>query len=225
MRKAVLLALVGLAAVGLAPSAGANVLFSGPGTSNLTDVACPTSRTCVAVGYPAHFGGKMKFVLIHVGTADVEPSVSTSYPIDGMGGPTGIACPTSTKCEVVGYSPDNTGSVIAPIDVASRTAGTAVSLPGLSSAFAIAWPTTTTGLAGIACADSSDCTAVGYGGPSGSEGAVVSITAPASVTKGALDSSNGEISDVACPSGATCEGVTVDSDASGTQGASVPIDL
>jgi len=184
------------AALSVAPAAAANTILDVPGTATLSDVACQTHRTCEAVGPASVYPHAARFVAIHVGTVDTGPSVGASHPIAGVTSPTGIACPTSSICEVVGFDVDG-NSVIVPVDLATNTAGTPVSLPGWDEAFALACPAATS------------CELVGYGGaPSGFAGLVapVSIAADGTPTIGTTtpDSDVAAFYDVACPSSSTC---------------------
>jgi hypothetical protein len=89
------------------------------------------------------------------GTAQAAPGTQNLF---------GVACPTSTTCELVGY--DGSNGVVAPIT--SGSPRTAQPVSG------------TANLRGVACPSSTTCEAVGYNGSN--EGVAVPITVAQAVS-------------------------------------------
>jgi uncharacterized repeat protein (TIGR02543 family) len=101
----------------------------------------------------------------------------------------GVACPSATTCEAVGYNSTPEGVVV---PITSGVPGSPVTVSGTSE------------LLGVACPSATTCEAVGYN--SSDEGVVVPITSgvPGSpVTVSGTEFLNG----VACPSTTTCDAV------------------
>ena len=136
-----------------------------------------------------------------VALAVAETSASAGVSTQTVTGTTqleGVACPSATTCEAVGYNSTPEGVVV---PITSGVPGTPVTVSGTSE------------LLGVACPSATTCEAVGYN--SSDEGVVVPITSgvPGNpVTVSGTEFLNG----VACPSTTTCEAVggtevTVDS--------------
>jgi uncharacterized repeat protein (TIGR02543 family) len=127
-----------------------------------------------------------------VALAVAETSASASVSTQTIPGTTqleGVACPSATTCEAVGYNSTPEGVVV---PITSGVPGSPVTVSGTSE------------LLGVACPSATTCEAVGYN--SSDEGVVVPITSgvPGSpVTVSGTEFLNG----VACPSTTTCDAV------------------
>lgn len=206
-----------------------------PGTAQtvpnifLSAVACPSVTTCVAVGSvavvfelsPIEILSQDEGVVVPITNGVPRaPVVNDGAPYFNAGGYPGIgqgdepgeellgvACPTVTTCEAVGYEfPRPAPSIYAEGIVVHITNGVADGTQITSE------PST---LFGVACADATTCEAVGYGSSTGTiisgvlQGVVVPII---SGTVGATRFVSGfdrrlALDGVACPNATTCEAV------------------
>jgi hypothetical protein len=164
-------------AVILAAAVPAQAGTTVPNTQDLVDVACPSSSSCIAVGYG---NGNGAVVPITHGVP------GTPHRVPGTAALSSVACPTSSTCYAVGI--DNllsTGQLVAIHD----------GLPGKPIAVKTKGVTTN----GIACVTSTTCYAVGG---SSNGGAVLTVTRGLPGKIKTVPSING-LNDISCPPNST----------------------
>jgi hypothetical protein len=135
--------------------------------------------------------------LVVLEVAGTPALASSTVAVSGTMDLYGVACPSATYCEAVGWNSSDEG-VIVPIT--SGTPGSAVVVTG------------TEFLDGIACPSATTCEAVGQN--SSGEGVIVPITSGTPGSAQVVSDTIG-LTGVACPSATTCEAVS--------NGAIVPI--
>lgn len=194
------------------PSAGAwasGNAVSGATVSALSQVVCPSTQACMAIGTG------------QVGTGPAAPIVISGTPANpllGLGStlnwtvdanPAGTAptsfselvCPSSTTCLVNGVGTVGTGSPQALIYSGA---------PGAATLANDAVAATTTSLTQVVCPSSSVCIAIGIGTASGSPGPIIlsgAIASPdtwSSPAAGGIPTAVTSVSAVACPNSTTC---------------------
>jgi photosystem II stability/assembly factor-like uncharacterized protein len=128
-----------------------------PNVSFLSAVACPTVKTCVAVGSKSvHGGHKQVGVVIRTHNGGATWTIQRIPP--GLNDLSGISCPSVSDCEAVGD-----GDLTA---LGTTDGGAAWTPQGV--------PSSVESLAGVACPSVSDCEAVGLTGSG--DGAAVGTT-------------------------------------------------
>jgi hypothetical protein len=175
-------AAVAAASVAARPDAPATTV---PGVGTLDAIACPSGKTCVAVGSNSDLSDA-KSVAINAATGAVKTwagGVAGVFPVS-------VACPAATRC--VAVSDDGVESV-AVANAAMKLTGT-VKEPsdGIVA------------MGSIACAGSAACYAVGFEGTeAASTGLLVKISAAGKILSTVKTSGTG-IGAIACPSASTC---------------------
>ncbi len=184
-------------------------------TSTLNGVACPSPAACEAVGFYTNSSGE--------GGTLAERWNSTKWAIQASPNPTGpfrseldgIACPSSTVCEAVGYYANSSGELV----LAERWNGTKWALQAAPN------PKGATGsiLDQVACLSPAACEAVGFYTNSSGEGGTLAErwngtkwTLQATPNPTSAASSN--LDGVACPSSTVCEAVGYYANSSGEGG-------
>ncbi len=158
------------------------------GTTYLYSVACPSATSCLAVGYY-----QMAFPPTGMVQGVVVPITNgisgTPQVVSGTSVLSGMACPSATTCEAVGY---NALGQVVVVPITNGTPGTAQVVAGTSF------------LSGVACPSATTCFAVGYNEiGQGSEGVVVPITNGIPGTPQVVSGIE-DLGSVACPTATTC---------------------
>ncbi|MFI5286459.1 MAG: hypothetical protein ACHQ4F_09075 [Candidatus Dormibacteria bacterium] len=173
----------------------------------LTAVACPSANDCTAVGqYSDRTGNQVTLAEQWNGTAwSIE---TTPLPANQVGGLEAVACSASSACTAAGYAYDAAGIRITLIEHWNGTAWAIQPTPNPAGAESSAF-------AGVACASTSACTAVGSSTTSagipetlaeqwnGTSWAIETTPNPPGATSSVLAA-------VACTSATTCSAVGSD---------------
>ena len=159
-------------------------------TATLTDMTCPTSDECIAVGYSGG-GGSYDGAVVESTTTRGATWVSDTLPasVATSTGLTAITCPTSTVCYAGGYS-----STLGTVVLVTTDGGASWTVQdGLSGE----------GFYSLACPSTSDCYGVGY---TNSNGNVVWATTTGGSTWSSLPipSTPSVLEGVTCVSVETC---------------------
>jgi hypothetical protein len=154
------------------------------GVAALNDIACPSSRTCVAVGLNEQVNGKSAIIAAATGKVRPWPGKLKALALEA------VACPDKSRCLTV--ADDAVASVSTSTGAMKVTAVPKAPANGIMA------------IGGIACAGSGNCYAVGYQGTGAKQQAiVVHLSAAGKLLKVMIDSGNG-ISAIACPTSKLC---------------------
>ena len=134
-------------------STGSPTIAPGYMANELKGVSCPSSGTCVAVGYYDYDNGGTENTLVD--TLASGTWTMTSSPDDGVNDNvlTAVSCPEPGWCAAVGYY-DVAGTDHTLVEVLSNGTWSVVPSPDPTSS--------TNALEGVSCASVSSCVAVGY---------------------------------------------------------------
>lgn len=159
-----------------------------PGESGpVESVACPSTKSCVAVGEQQYQAGGEVFSTGNGGAKWSAGAVpKTTQPL----GLLGVACVSTTTCEAVGFQGSDAFTGLA---VASRTAngGKTWSAPAVV-------PSSASGFVAVSCPSAQICDAVGPDGSSGAD-ATISTDAGAKWTDQTFALSGAVLQAVTCP--------------------------
>jgi len=179
-----------------APGGASQPVQTIPGTELLSAVSCDSGRQCLAVGEnPSASDGVAVRLDPATGALVAGQSVHSIAGISLAA----VACPSTTRCLAVGHTPDGQGAAVS-LNPASGAiaAGTAVQMvPGTGGE----------GLEGVACADPTECLAVGENAGSSAGVAVPLNPATGARTKGQSAqnvTTKGILVGVSCPSVTIC---------------------
>jgi hypothetical protein len=147
-------------------------------------VACPTSRTCVAVGLDDLFDGKSAVVTTANGAVRAWPG---SLALDAMHT---VACPGTSTCLAV------SSGAVATVNASTGAMKVTEKLKPPSGGIVA--------LTDVACASSTSCYAVGFKGAGPSSRAIVVHLSAAGKQLGLDPGVGTAISAIACPSATLC---------------------
>jgi hypothetical protein len=137
-----------------------------PPDNLLFSASCPSAKVCVAVGYNGH--GNFQGTLVETlnkNSWTVTPSPVTASPYIGDS-LNAVSCGSPTSCAAAGRATDVTGTRARTL-VLSLNGGTWRLSPSPNTTAAL------NSLAGISCASSTSCVAVGYDGTPSSQRTLV----------------------------------------------------
>ncbi len=161
--------------------------------TRISSMACPTSTTCIAVGYGS--GGAV--ILNGSGSASPQLTADSGSAIPSGSGAdlTQVVCPSTTQCVALGTTSTGTGVVLSGTISSGGDVWTQETIPaGIAALSSLVCPTSATGCAAIA-----DTT---------SGGTPLVITGPAGAGTWAAGTSSGftltSLTQIACPTSTTC---------------------
>ena len=201
-------------------------LPSGAATGSMTQIsglACPSARECVAVGQYNDSSGNFQGLLV-TGHRSSWTAVTAPVPAGAATMPqtiiSGVACPSARECVAVGQYNDSSGNYQGLLVTGHRSSWTAVTAPVPAGAVGNSGAS----IAAITCPSARACVAVGYWNDSSGNSHLFLLTrhgsswtaTTAPLPAGALANLGAGISVLDCPSATACTAVGSYTDSSGT---------
>lgn len=187
------------------------------GTSDLTALACPTFRLCLAIGTNANVYPSRVVVVPLAVADDGGLTVGAAQPVSGVDALHGIACPSPTLCLASGGNGSLGVGAVVPIGVSATgvSIGAALVVTGARNLLA------------IACPSGNLCVAIGWGSVAGSSDVVVPFSTDSSgiISEGSVQSvaTGTSLAAISCPTLTTC--LAVGSEGNPLVGAVAPISI
>ncbi len=159
------------------PSPGAALGTNGVAVAGgaLYGISCPSSTLCVAVGSVDNSAATdgIEGLVLPITASGSSWSLGTPTAVSAAGTFFGVACPTTSSCQVVGVVPSGAQGVAVPLTVSSGSVSAGTAALGSSG----------TEFFSVSCASSSDCVLVGNSYDS-TTGDSTALAAPITETTG-----------------------------------------